>query len=427
MVSDSYIAGILKESLDILYDIPQFKYVILNLPDYIGCVFSSDIPGIALFNEYNNKVVINPKVVCKYSTPEGKLSFLTLLAHELCHANQKYSGLYFDDLKNSSFGNTFRIARMLELETRLLDAVIENELLKLKEFEKVKPSDTCLFYQDLLVQTKGDVKKAKRNFILSYWTKSIADSREGFFTSAFKQNVKEHYDFYTEQAYHQALLMHKYDRPSNQITEPLQAVKIFLTRMGVPDMDPEWFLQDGVDNIKTTENACDGITLFDEDGSRYCKYLPTENPYKDVITYFTNDIPDKFVLKNGITKKSEDVTIAVKCINKLERAIKARNINIVKDIFAENPDVVNMQSPFDDNFPLLMAVQNNFAEAVDFILAKKPNLFLHTMNGHNIFTDINNLKNKRLRQTIINSGIQATMMKSTNLCLDLKNGEKTHE
>ena len=110
MVSDSYIAGILKESLDILYDIPQFKYVILNLPADTGFMVDSKLKNAACFDADKNMVVINPSFIADYSTPNGKLTFLVILGHELCHASQKQSRLYYNDLKNSSFGNTFRIA-----------------------------------------------------------------------------------------------------------------------------------------------------------------------------------------------------------------------------------------------------------------------------------------------------------------------------
>ena len=156
-----------KDTWDYLKTIPQMQHIMENLPDNITCVFSDDIPGIASYSSEDNRITIKSKAI-DMNNPQERLSFCITLAHELCHANQKKEGLYYNDLSNSSFGDTFRVAKLMEADTRLLSVIVENELLKRDEFKGCTPSEDCLIYQEELRRANGDVEKANTNFVLAY-------------------------------------------------------------------------------------------------------------------------------------------------------------------------------------------------------------------------------------------------------------------
>lgn len=391
--------NLLHTAMSYLWTLPNMHYILSNLPKNIHLIFAVNIPGVACFDAEENAIMINYKLI-NTSTPEAMLDFIVSLAHELCHANQKKCGLYFDDLKDASFGDTFRIAKMLELETRLLDAINEHELLKHPEFAGCTPSEYCLFYKALLEHSNGDVQKAKHDFVLSYWTNSVFKSKNREYMNVFKDDISHHYFFYTEQSYHQALEIHKFNRQSAQVKVASQVVKDFLNRMGINSIDATWFLKNGYDNAETTQNIHDGITIFNQDGDKYCNYSPTIDKYWDLVTYFVNDTPIKMFLKHGITKEQNEITSAVQNIIKFEQAIKNRNMETIRQIVFQDPGIIDRQLITNDSFPLLMAIQNNYPEAVNFILQKNPNLLLSTQDGHTVLTELPKLTSKILQSKI---------------------------
>ena len=104
-------------ALEYLKSIPQMKRILENLPDKIAYKFSQSTPGIASFNSEENAITLKPTLIDLYN-PQERLSFYVTLAHELCHANQKKEGLYYNDLSEASFGDTFRVGKMMETEKR---------------------------------------------------------------------------------------------------------------------------------------------------------------------------------------------------------------------------------------------------------------------------------------------------------------------
>ena len=420
-----YQIQIIQEALFYLRSVPQMNRVFANLPNGINYNVVKGLPGLACYDNDTNEITINEKVFVCGMTSKQKLIFLTTLAHELCHASQKKAGLSFGDLINSSFGETFRVSRMMEIESILLETIVENELLNRKEFEDCWPSDECLFYQSLLEQNRGDIQQTTRCFILSYWKNSIFKVKENTFIQSFKANINEHYHNYAVQAYHQSIAMHKYNHNSTKHTQPLVAIGKYLERMNLRGMLPEMFLQNNFDNIETTNNANDGITILDADGNKYCNYSPTNCEYIDRITYYKDNIPYQIFLQDNCTNERDDVTFVVVNMNMLEKAIKERNLYLVKQIFNKDPHILNRQTIPEGNFPLLMAIQNNYAEAVHFILEKSPNLLLNTINGESIVTELHKLTNKRLCERIQYMYIQQMKEQMFGFCESRKPNNKS--
>jgi len=392
---------IIDEALSYLKLVPQMNTILSNLPDGICYKFVDGLPGIACYDTYANTIIINACVIQgNYMTSQQRFVFLAALAHELCHANQKNRGLTFDDLTVSSFGDTFRVAKMTEIDALLLEVIVECELLERVEFIDCIPSWHYMFYQYCLKQSKNDIQQANKRFVLSYWKNAMFNMRNGTFAQMFQENISRHYNYYTNQAYHQSVVIHKYEYESTNRTKPLAAIDTYLKRMNLSGMTAELFLQNNFDNAETTVDVDDGVTVFDNKGNKYCNYAPTSRQNLDKITYFENNMPYKIILQNNQTDEQEDVTFIVENMKKLESAIKQRDMNIIRQIFNEDPRILNRQTESSGDFPLLMAIQNNNPEAVVFILNKQPNLLLKTKDGRTIVSELDKLQDATIQAII---------------------------
>ena len=344
-------------ALEYLKSIPQMKRILENLPDKIAYKFSQSTPGIASFNSEENVITLKPTLIDLYN-PQERLSFYVTLAHELCHANQKKEGLYYNDLSEASFGDTFRVGKMMETETRLLSATIENELLKRKEFQGCIPSIDCLYYQKELQCANGDVSQANTNFVLSYWQNAKNNTS---LSRAEKETINSHYFFYAEQAYHHAIL--RYNPKSMGLlthkTSALNSIRLYTQRMSLTEMPPELFLQEGFDNVQTTGNFKDGITILNYDGNKYLNLAPTNNLVFDKVSFFKNGQIEKVFLRNGMTGEMYPCTFPnghkerlSQCSQKssslsaFEIAIENKNINRMRGIIPQDPSVINRQHKF---------------------------------------------------------------------------------
>ena len=291
--------NIILQSLEYLATIPQIKSILENLPDNISYVFSQETPGIASFYVYENSITINPQQV-DLNTPQGKLYFYDTLAHELCHANQKKEGLYFNDLIEASFGDTFRVAKMMETDTRLLGVIVENELAKRKEFKGVALSKDGQYYQQELRRSKGNVSQANTNFVLTYW-QNVANHTQ--LNQELRKNINSHYFFYTVQAYHHALLMHnpEFKLTSTNRNTALQAMQKYMRRMALQNVSAELFLQEKFDNAQTTGNFQDGITILYLNGDKYMTLTPSSHIMEDKVTFFKDNQEAGVFLRNAKT------------------------------------------------------------------------------------------------------------------------------
>ena len=285
--------SIINDAMNYLRDIPQMQNILNNLPDGLHIVFSTNInDNKAAYSPGTNRIMINIKKL-DYDTPQGKMNFLTVFAHELCHANQKKSGLNIDDIITPSDGQTFRISKMAEMETWLLEITLEQELIKLPEFEKCAVYDGYLVYKYMLTKASFYEKLAKRDFVLAHW-KNIFNNDEININNHIFSNLTELWklpakrlqklfyhsinwwnDTYIEQACHDLLVMRTLKTSTNRTT-PIQAIQTYLERMGISGIiDPALFLQERFDNIEVSPNLSDGVIVYNADGTKSKKYIPT--------------------------------------------------------------------------------------------------------------------------------------------------------
>ena len=310
----------IEEALKYLETIPQVKPILRNLPENITYVFSSQTLGIANFDGFDNTITINPNVP-ELNHAQWRLSLYKALAHELCHANQKKEGIYYNDLKNASFGDTFRVAKLMEAETRLLTAIVENELFKRAEFKGYTPSLDGYYYQQELKRTNNNVAQANTNFVLSYWQNAKNNS---WIDKSIRENILERYFFYTEQAYHNALLMHdpEFGATSTNRTTPLQAAQTYGKRMSLKGINMESFLQNGFDGAMVTENFKEGVTVLYHNGTKYLQLTPTAFDLWDKVIFFENDQVDKTFLRNTTINKMIEYTGSEDSEEEMARTIR---------------------------------------------------------------------------------------------------------
>lgn len=303
--------------------------------------------------------------------------------------------------------------------------MIENELLKHEKFKGCTPSIDCQYYQKELRQNNGDISNANTNFVLSYWQNS---KNNPLVNQTERNRINSRYFFYAEQAYHQALLLHdpKFKQTSTNRTTALNSVRKYAQRMTLKGISPELFLQNGFDNVLTSQNFQEGITVLNLDGTKYLNLTPTSKVWEDKVTFFNNNQPNKVVLKNirtgnitpfnenskggllnqlgscsfPVDQSSQPQSKQIENLSALEIAIEKGNMGRVYDIVSKDPSIINRQMPVSKKFPLLVAIQNNNAEASSFILTKNPNLLLKTEDGKTILDELDNLKNDKITEQI---------------------------
>ena len=338
-------SNIVEDAMQYLRQVPQMQEILAHLPKnlkYDACVNGGNFS----FDEANNRIIMQVGKDTTY--PRGKLNFLVSLAHELCHANQKEMGLQVNDLIDPTVRESFRIGKMMELEALLLSVEVENELAAKEEFKGIRLSVACLFYRHLLRQTNGDIAKARKMFILSYWTKSLGTDIEQTLRTSWahevKSDIRRWFAYYTKQAYVQTITRYKFKPsdfvmfmvskigrficpPTNRITA-VQAVEKYLQRIGLSGMIPPlFFLKNYFDKVELTDNIYDGVTKFYSDGTKYCNYSIDNNKIKITRFYKTipNDIEWQSFEKFFQSTFSEDDFVQVpqdSITNKLKRKIQ---------------------------------------------------------------------------------------------------------
>lgn len=166
----------------------EMKRVLDNLPEGLTYKFGRLESGTsACYSSAKNEITFSVQSL-KLKTPEEKLTFVCQLAHELCHANQKKEGLFHDDLKNPKFSDVFTVNRIMELDAKLLEAKVGDELQK-GEFSNVdirvlftgpeieKYTDFIYVYQQIKIETQ--VKKYDENGH-KYWQDDIKAANTEF-------------------------------------------------------------------------------------------------------------------------------------------------------------------------------------------------------------------------------------------------------
>ena len=290
----------INHALQYLETVPQVKRILNNLTD-IKYDFADNLRGAACF--INTGKIIFKNTDLDLNEPENRLAFYTALAHELCHADQKHNGIHFTDLYNASFGDTFRISKMMEVEGFLFYSMVANDLIKRPEFQDCYHSVHSIYYQAELQIAKGDVSLANTNFALTYWQ----NAKDTYINiPEVRKTINSFYVQYTQQAFHQALLMHDphFTTKSSNRSTPLEAMNKYISRMKLTNVNPELFLQNNFDNAQTTNNYQDGVTILDRYGNKHLNLAQVpEKPFTDKFTYFDNNEPYTFVLVDTITRK----------------------------------------------------------------------------------------------------------------------------
>lgn len=286
-------------ALQYLETVPRVKSILDNLTD-IKYDFANDLRGTACFN--NGKIIFR-KADIDLNEPENRLAFYTTLTHELCHADQKHNGIHFTDLYNASFGDTFRIAKMMEVEAFLLYSTVANDLIQRPEFQECYHSIHSIYYEAELKLANNNVSLANTNFALTYWQ----NARDTYINiPEVRETINSFYVQYTQQAFHQALLMHDphFTVLSSKRTTPQEAMSKYISRMNLQNVKAESFLQNGFDNAQTTNDYQDGVTVFDRRGDKLLNLAQHhENPFIDKFTYFDNNEPYMFALVNPKNRK----------------------------------------------------------------------------------------------------------------------------
>ena len=289
-------------ALKYLRTVPQMRPILRKLPHELAYEFSSNMLTPAHYSTVGNKVVINP-LYMDMKTPHKRLTFLTILAHELGHANQHQAGLFYASTKGPTFNDTFRMFKLMEMETRLLEASVENELLKRDEFKDCKPSHDCICYRQKLIKANNDVSKANSDFVLTYWRNGVGEKDLSFDT---RNHINYIFMFYTEQAYRLAYEAHcpLWGLTPTDPQPPLHLVKRYLTRMKIKDTDPKLFLKNKFDHVVTTNDFRHGITVLNFDGTIFSNLRPTTHPLYDKLTYYENNQPTQAYLRDSQTKEN---------------------------------------------------------------------------------------------------------------------------
>lgn len=287
-------------ALKYLSTIPQTQPILRNIPYELAYEFSADMLTPARYSAVENKVTLNP-IYMDLKTPLMRLNFLITLAHELCHATQKNEGLVYDTVKGPTFGSTFRVFKMMEIETRLMEAQLENELLKRPEFSTCKPSPDCVCYRLKLQKAQQDVSKANSDFVVTYWRNGVGDKDLSF---DLRQHINYVFMFYTEQAYRLAYETHSpaFGMVPTDLRTPEQIMARYLARMNITDLKPQLFLTNKVDHVVTTRDFRHGITVLNLDGSVFANLRPTTNPRYDKLTYYANNKPREAFLRDTVEK-----------------------------------------------------------------------------------------------------------------------------
>ena len=289
-------------ALKYLRTVPQMRPVLRRLPPDLAYEFSTNILTPALYSAADEKITINP-LYADLTKPQRRLNFLATMAHELGHANQNRTGLFYSSTRGPTFCDTFRIYKLMEIDTRLLATTVENELLQRDEFKGCKPSTDCRCYRQKLQKADNDVSKANTDFVWTYWRNGVNDKN-------LPLDIRRHIDyvfmFYTEQSYRMAYEAHC---PAWGITPldpqtPLHLVKRYLTRMKTTDLDPKLFLKNKVDHVVATDDFWAGITVFNFDGTIFSHLCPTTHPLYDKLTYYQNNQPTVAYLRDSRTKEN---------------------------------------------------------------------------------------------------------------------------
>ncbi len=418
----------LKQAIHLLAEIPQMHFILNNLPDEL-IITKTNFPYPAYFRNEN---IITLQFNDFWANGNSRLvDFLISLAHELCHANQTKLNL---KTTNDSFGNAFRLHKLSEIETMLLDIDIERQLLLRPEFRGMRHSlSTQVYLHQLVIHRKNKEQNAealaRADLIKAFWRKGF-----GFhFPSEMQQHIQDHYTNYNQQAFlhtqvdYNPRLITPSKTPVTGYNLPLSGCEtetVYRTRMGVLDTIPAgYFLTDKNDYIHA-DTFDKGIDFLDKTGMRiqnlnlsFYQLLSKSSPVLELKTYqndietnktffyFEQQIPHPKLLNTQLIRSiftaNEENNLSNQCyLFALINTIKQNHIDVLKTLLNEYPAVVNAQTPDTRQTLLMIAIQYQNKEAVQHILKQNPSLTLSDKESKTILDYFHYLQSDSLKKQI---------------------------
>jgi len=228
---------VLQKSLLALAKIPHMRPILQNLPVGLTIEAGSSY-GMASYDFQQQKIDIAPDCLRGVAPV-----LIAALGHELCHANQYKTGLYFCSNAGLSFAEMFRVAKLMEIETRLLSVEIEEALLHTDRYKRCRPSCDLTIYRRLC--KKNGFIKGRQRFAKSYWQKDFDGLPQNL-----ADRIDNQYSFYNLQAIQQAWGMYNgatVPEQGNLTAREISAA--YVKRMELM-MNSDYFLQDGHDGVE---------------------------------------------------------------------------------------------------------------------------------------------------------------------------------
>ncbi len=382
---DEQIAGQLKEYIDILQGLPEMESVFANLPSHLHFEVSDDTPGIASYSMDEDSICLTPELA---KSPARDV--VKTLAHELCHANQKSDGLYYSSNKNLSFADTFRIAKLMETETKLRGVLIERALRREGLFVDEPKTEACEVF-DAWVDELGE-QGARDKFVKACWQGNM----DVDLSPDIEEMFMSHYLFYNFQGFHHAQLMHNPNFAALLLppTGHLSAQEVadqYAQRMKV-SFGGDFFLTNQ-DNAEVHEEDRTVDFLF-SDGTRNCLALDENNLLLDHLTSYDaagNYLGERLFYKGELVPEGVQSVFArtssVSEDQAMVRAEKMAGIDLLvgaefdmdlqqmSDLIEQHPASVNYQGILKDT-PIMRAVQSGRDDVVQLLMSKNANLLL---------------------------------------------------
>ena len=422
---DKKTAAKVKEYLGILKELPEMADVFSNLPNNLRFVISEDTPGVASFSEDERCICLTPKLA-QSPAPE----VLVTLAHELRHANQACEGLYFNSNKNLTFAEVFRVAKLMETETKLQNVLIERAL-RQKGLSMEPRTVACEAFDNWADEFGED--EARDRFVKACWQFSI----DADLPPHIKEMFLSHYSFYNFQGFHHAHLMHnpRFSFFSGSSQGGLSAKKIadtYARRMKV-SFDGNFFLTNQ-DNVDVHEDDMSVDFVF-SDGSKDRLELDKDNLLIDHLTSYNAEgqllCERRFYKGNPISADFYDEAGAKSSARPSSRVSEAPNVDHssssaaastvisaekkasidllvgiefnmdlkeISQIVQKYPNSVNYQGVLEDT-PMMSAVRNGREDVIQFLLSKNANLLLVDGDNHSVLNYLDEYGSKLQPET----------------------------
>ena len=384
---DEKTASQVQKYLDLLKEVPEMQPIFENLPRHLKIVVDSNDTDSheGAFRAYMNSIYIDN--VCLASEEKT----LITLAHELCHANQEMNLLLYDSNKGMSFEDTFRIAKLGELETELLEISVEKSL-RSKGLLSGPESMKCIIW-DKLVEVLGE-KKAKDQLALLYWTNAYCP-KDVTFSQEERTVFSKWYTYYNRDSLNKAISVHRKKRPAPVLFGEYSAhdvVRRYLNRMGLSLSEDTFLSEQDYVHVNAPGHFIDefcpsGVwarVTMERKGSAVMNYY---------TIYDTNNVPSScmVVYQDGICVGLEKNPERMK-YDAVERDwgnlrfcmySQEPDIPRIKSLLKAHPDFLNRRNLFDQTL-VMLAISSGNDGVVQLLLKENANLLLKDDNNYTV-------------------------------------------